>query len=47
MKAQHLETGSIRAVKLIPRTKIKNWDRFLTEVRILQQLVSANTSFTS
>jgi calcium-dependent protein kinase len=28
----------MRAVKEIPRSKIKNWDRFLTEVKILQEL---------
>lgn len=32
----HKETGQTRAVKIIARTKIKNWDRFLTEVKILQ-----------
>jgi hypothetical protein len=40
VKAIHRETGSVRAIKLIPRSKIKNWERFQTEVRILQQLVS-------
>jgi serine/threonine protein kinase len=28
----------MRAVKVIPRAKIKNWSRFLTEVKILQEL---------
>lgn len=28
----------MRAVKVIARSKIKNWDRFLTEVKILQTL---------
>ena len=28
----------MRAVKIIAREKIKNWDRFLTEVKILQTL---------
>lgn len=37
-KAKHKLTGNYRAVKKIPRSKIKNWDRFLTEVKILQQL---------
>lgn len=36
--AVHSETGQKRAVKTIPRKKIKNWDRFETEVKILQQL---------
>lgn len=40
--AIHLETGQRRAVKAILRTKIKNWDRFLTEVKILQQLDHPN-----
>jgi len=39
-RATHRETGQIRAIKLIPRSKIKNWERFQTEVKILQQLVS-------
>lgn len=37
-KAVHKDTGQVRAIKKIPRSKIKNWDRFLTEVKILQQL---------
>ena len=36
---KHIVTGQMRAVKEIPRSKIKNWDRFLTEVKILQELV--------
>ena len=36
----HIETGQRRAVKVIARSKIKNWERFQTEVRILQTLVS-------
>lgn len=43
VSAKHRETGQIRAVKTIPRSKIKNWERFQTEVKILQQLVSAKT----
>ena len=35
-RATHRETGQVRAIKLIPRSKIKNWERFQTEVRILQ-----------
>lgn len=34
----HKETGQKRAIKTIARAKIKNWDRFLTEVKILQTL---------
>jgi calcium-dependent protein kinase len=37
-RAKHKETGQQRAVKTIARSKIKNWDRFLTEVKILQNL---------
>ena len=40
VSAKHRETGQVRAIKTIPRSKIKNWERFQTEVRILQQLVS-------
>jgi calcium-dependent protein kinase len=32
---EHKQTGQKRAIKLIARSKIKNWDRFLTEVKIL------------
>lgn len=32
LKAKHKVTGQERAIKKIPRTKIKNWDRFKTEV---------------
>lgn len=32
-------TGQERAIKVIPRAKIKNMDRFKTEVKILQTLV--------
>lgn len=38
----HRETGQRRAIKAILRTKIKNWERFLTEVKILQQLDHPN-----
>lgn len=37
--ATHRENGQKRAIKVIPRSKIRNWDRFQTEVKILQQLV--------
>jgi calcium-dependent protein kinase len=33
--ATHRDSGHTRAVKTIARSKIKNWDRFLTEVKIL------------
>lgn len=36
--AIHIETGQRRAIKVIARSKIKNWERFQTEVKILQQL---------
>ena len=38
--ATHIETGQRRAVKEIARSKIRNWERFQTEVKILQTLVS-------
>lgn len=38
----HIETGQRRAVKVIARSKIKNWERFQTEVKILQQLDHPN-----
>jgi len=34
----HKDTKQRRAIKTIARSKIKNWDRFLTEVKILQTL---------
>jgi len=34
-KVEHLTTGHLRACKTIPRNKIKNWERFQTEVKIL------------
>lgn len=40
--ATHKETGQRRAIKQIPRSKIKNWDRFVTEVKIMQQLDHPN-----
>jgi calcium-dependent protein kinase len=36
--ATHRDSGQKRAIKTIARSKIKNWDRFLTEVKILQTL---------
>lgn len=36
--AIHKETGQRRAIKTIARKKIKNWERFRTEVKILQNL---------
>mmetsp|Transcript_18865 Transcript_18865/g.13515 ORF Transcript_18865/g.13515 Transcript_18865/m.13515 type:complete len:117 (+) Transcript_18865:91-441(+) len=41
-KAKHIDTGNIRAVKTIPKSKITNWDRFTTEVKILQTLDHPN-----
>jgi len=40
-KGVHNVTHQERAIKVIPRAKIKNFDRFRTEVRILQTLVSS------
>ena len=37
-KVQHLTSKQIRACKTIPRKKIKNWERFETEIKILQTL---------
>jgi hypothetical protein len=34
-KATHKKTHQERAVKVIARKKIKNWERFTTEVKIL------------
>lgn len=34
-KVTHLKTGQVRACKTIARKKIKNWDRFEQEVKIL------------
>ena len=38
-KAIHKTSGSERAIKVIPRSKIKNMDRFRTEIKIMQHLV--------
>jgi len=40
--AIHKNTQQKRAVKTIARAKIRNWERFQTEVRILQQLDHPN-----
>jgi len=32
----------MRAIKTIPKSKIKNWDRFTTEVKILRTLDHPN-----
>lgn len=40
--ATHRENGQQRAIKTIARSKIKNWERFLAEVKILQQLDHPN-----
>ena len=34
-KVTHLKTGQVRACKTIARKKIKNWEHFETEVKIL------------
>jgi len=41
-KVTHLKTGQVRACKTINRKKIKNWERFETEVKILQTLDHPN-----
>lgn len=38
-KGTHNVTKQERAIKVIPKSKIKNWERFKTEVKILQTLV--------
>jgi len=40
--ATHRDTGQKRAIKQIPRSKIKNWERFQTEVKILQTMDHPN-----
>mmetsp|Transcript_41174 Transcript_41174/g.54077 ORF Transcript_41174/g.54077 Transcript_41174/m.54077 type:complete len:126 (+) Transcript_41174:43-420(+) len=40
--ATHKTTGQRRAIKTIARSKIRNWSRFETEVRILQMLDHPN-----
>ena len=37
-KAIHKTTGQTRAVKTIAKSKIKNWKKFISEVKILQTL---------
>ena len=41
-KCQHLATKQLRACKTIPRKKIKNWERFEAEIKILQTLDHPN-----
>jgi len=41
-KATHLVNGQVRACKTISRKKIKNWERFQTEVKILQTVDHPN-----
>lgn len=41
-KAIHRVTGNERAIKVIPKEKIKNMERFKTEVKILQTLDHPN-----
>lgn len=41
-KVTHIKTGQVRACKTISRKKIKNWERFQTEVKILQTLDHPN-----
>ena len=40
--ATHISTGQRRAIKKIPRSKIKNWKRFEAEVKILQAIDHPN-----
>lgn len=39
-RARHRENSSIRAIKVIPRPKIRNYERFKKEVDVLKTLVS-------
>ena len=41
-KATHIETGEMRAIKKIPRSKIRDWARFEAEVQILKNLDHPN-----
>lgn len=41
-EVKHLQSGHIRACKMIPRLKIKNWERFLNEVSIMQNMDHPN-----
>ena len=40
--ATHKETNLPRAIKIIPKAKIKNWKRFITEVTIMRTLDHPN-----
>jgi calcium-dependent protein kinase len=39
IKAVHKITKAIRAIKIIPKAKVKNHERFATEINILKNLV--------
>ena len=41
-KATHIETGEMRAIKKIPRSKIRDWARLEAEVQILKNLDHPN-----
>lgn len=41
-KASHRVTGEIRAIKRIPKDKIRNYDRFYNEVMSLKTLDHQN-----
>ena len=40
--ATHISTGQRRAIKKIPRSKIRDWERFEAEVKILQTMDHPN-----
>lgn len=39
VKAIHKVTKAVRAIKIIPKAKVKNHERFATEINILKTLV--------
>lgn len=41
VKGTHKITKAIRAIKIIPKAKVKNHERFATEINILKNLVAA------